>query len=67
VPEPAQQNQQNLIVVMACFHGGFIGIFGAYREFAGMEERPRTEGKMDDPRSMKLFGARRTNAPKARS
>jgi uncharacterized protein involved in exopolysaccharide biosynthesis len=62
VPEQRSRPRRTLIVVMACFLGGFIGIFGAFiREFArNAKNDPARKAKLDElSAAMKLFGARK--------
>lgn len=62
VPEQRSRPRKTLIVVMACFLGGFIGIFGAFiREFArNAKNDPARKAKLEElSAAMKLFGARK--------
>ena len=62
MPELRSRPRRSLIVVMACFLGGFIGIFGAFiREFArNAKNDPARKAKLDElSAAMKLFGARK--------
>ncbi len=62
VPEQRSRPRRTLIVVMACFLGGFIGIFGAFiREFArNAKNDPARKAKLEElSAAMKLFGSRK--------
>jgi uncharacterized protein involved in exopolysaccharide biosynthesis len=62
VPEQRSRPRRTLIVVMACFLGGFIGIFGAFiREFArNAKNDPARKAKLEElSAAIKLFGTRK--------
>lgn len=62
VPEQRSRPRKTLIVVMACFLGGFIGIFGAFiREFTrNAKNDPARKAKLEElSAAIKLFGARK--------
>lgn len=62
VPEQRSKPRRTLIVVMACFLGGFIGVFGAFiREFArNAKKDPERKAKLQELSSaMKLSGGRK--------
>jgi len=61
VPEQRSKPRRTLIVVMACFLGGFLGIFGAFiREFArNAKKNPERKAKLQELSSAMKFSCGR--------